>query len=88
MKLHKAPSFRRVILPWYNSDLFCLFIAVLAALVFYFGTAGLSVSLGNDSYSRYRWVPMTLMAFSGILLVRNLFRVLSRIARRLTQEDR
>ncbi|NVL90076.1 MAG: hypothetical protein HWN69_03630 [Desulfobacterales bacterium] len=86
MKLHKNPSFRKVIIPWYDSDLFCLVISICAAFVFYFSTAGISLALENDPYRHYCWVPIVLMLFSGILLATNLFRILSRMVSRSTEE--
>jgi len=87
MKLHKNPLFRKVITPWYDSDLFCLIISIFAAYVFYFSTVGISVALEHHQYERYCWVPITLMSLSGILLVTNLFRILSRMVSRSTEEE-
>jgi len=87
MKLHKNPLFRKVIIPWYDSDLFCLIISIFAAYVFYFSTVGISVALEHHQYERYCWVPITLMSLSGILLVTNLFRILSRMVSRSTEEE-
>lgn len=86
MKLHKNPSFRKVILPWYDSDLFCLVISICAALLFYFSTTGISLALEDDLYRRYCWVPIMLMLFSGTLLATNLFRILSRMVSRSSEE--
>lgn len=87
MKLNKSPLFRRVIIPWYDSDLFCLVISIFAAYVFYFSTVGIGVALEHQQYQRYRWVPLTLMFLSGVLLVANLFRIVSRIVKRFTEEE-
>jgi len=86
MKLHKNPLFRKVVIPWYDSNLFCLMISIFAAHVFYFGTVGISVALEHHQYERYCWVPITLMFLSGILLVTNLFRILSRMVSRSAEE--
>jgi hypothetical protein len=86
MKLYKNPLFRKVVTPWYDSNLFCLIISILAAHVFYFSTIGISVALEHHQYERYRWVPITLTFLSGILLVTNLFRILSRMVSRSTEE--
>ncbi|MBW1677026.1 MAG: hypothetical protein JRF30_07560 [Deltaproteobacteria bacterium] len=87
MKLDKNPLFRKVASPWYDSDPFCLVISILAAHIFYFSTVGISVALEHHQYERYCWVPMTLTFLSGILLVTNLFRILSRMVNRFTEEE-
>ncbi|RLB82494.1 MAG: hypothetical protein DRH17_05625 [Deltaproteobacteria bacterium] len=87
MKLHRNPSFRKVVTPWYDSDLFCLVISIFAASVFYFSTIGISVALEHQQYQRYCWVPIVLMLLSGILLVTNLFLILSRMVHRRAEEE-
>jgi len=87
MKLHKNPLFRKVITPWYDSDLSCLVISIFAAPIFYFSTVGISVALEHRQYQGYCWVPITLMFLSGILLVTNLFRILSRMVSRSIEEE-
>lgn len=87
MKLSKNPSFRKVVTPWYNSDPFCLVISIFLSLVFYFSTVGIGVALEDQQYQRYCWVPITLMFLSGILLVTNLFRILSRMVSRSTEDE-
>lgn len=87
MKLDKNPSFRKMVTPWHDSDLFCLVISIFAGHVFYFSNVGISVALEHHQYERYCWVPITLMVLSGILLVTNLFRILSRMVSRSTEEE-
>ncbi len=86
MKLDKNPSFRKLASPWYDSDPFCLMISILAGLVFSFSIAGISVALEHQQYRHYCWVPITVMSLSGILLVINLFRILSRMVNRSSEE--
>jgi len=62
-------------------------ISVFAAHVFYFSTIGISIALEHHQYERYCWVPITLMFLSSILLVANLFRILSRMVSRSTGEE-
>jgi len=62
-------------------------ISILAAHVFYFSTVGIGVALGQHQYEGYCWVPITLMILSGILMVTNLFRVLSRMVNRSSEEE-
>jgi hypothetical protein len=87
MKLQKNPSFRKVVTVWYDSDPFCLIMSIFAALVFYFSVEGVSLALENPVYRRHCWVPITLMVMSGIILTTNLFRILSRIVERPTEDQ-
>jgi hypothetical protein len=86
MKAQKTPSFRQVATAWHDSGPFCLIVSVLAAVVFYFSLAGVSVALENPVYRRHCWVPITLMFLSGILMTTNFFRMLRRVFRRPTEE--
>ena len=87
MKLDRSPLFRKVVSPWYDSVPFCLVISILAAHVFYFSTVGIGVAMGHHQYEGYCWVPITLMILSGILMVTNMFRVLSRMVNRSSEEE-
>jgi hypothetical protein len=87
MKLDQNPSFRRVLLPWYDSDLFCIIISIFMALVFGFSGVGFRVALEQDEYQGHCWVPLVLMVLSGIVLAINLIRVLTRMVRRRGEEQ-
>jgi uncharacterized membrane protein YbhN (UPF0104 family) len=78
MKIQKSRSFRKGATPWHDSVPFCLTISIFSAFVFYFSLAGIGVALENPVFKPHFWLPATLASFSAILLVANLFRVLSR----------
>jgi hypothetical protein len=86
MKLHQNPSFRKVVIPWYDSDLFCIVISIFMAMVFFFSGIGIRVALENEEYQGHDWVPLVLMVFSGVVLATNVIRVLIRMVRRRTEE--
>ncbi len=86
MKLHQNPSFRKVVLPWYDSDLFCIVISIFMAMVFFFSSIGIRVALENEEYQGHNWVPLVLMVLSGVVLATNVIRVLIRMVRRRTEE--
>lgn len=85
MKLHQNPSFRKVVLPWYDSDLFCIVISIFMAMVFFFSGIGIRVALENAEYQGHDWVPLVLMVLSGVVLATNVIRVLIRMVRRRTE---
>ena len=82
MKLHQNPSFRKVVIPWYDSDLFCIVICICMAVVFLFSGVGVRVALEHEKYQEHGWVPLVLMVLSGIVLATNVIRVLIRMVRR------
>ena len=87
MKLDSTPSFRKVVIPWHHSDLFCMVICVLMALVFSFGRIGLRLASQIESYHSHGWVPILLMILSGVVLAANMIRILIRMVRRRSEED-
>lgn len=86
MKLHQNPSFRKVVIPWYDSDLFCIVICIFMALVFLFSGIGVRVALEYEAHQEHGWVPLVLMVLSGIVLATNVIRVLTRMVRRRAEE--
>jgi uncharacterized membrane protein len=87
MKLAQNPFFRKAVTPWHDSDLFCIAVAAVMALVFSFGRIGLRVASGMEAYHGYGWVPILLMVLSGIVLGANIIRILIRMAGRRSDEE-
>jgi len=87
MKLAQNPSFRKVVIPWHDSDLFCIAFSVIMALVFSFGRIGLRLASEIEEYHGYGWVPILLMVLSGIVLAANIIRILTRMVSRRSEED-
>ena len=65
------PLFRRVILPWYDTDAVCVLTGVFLLIVFGFALAGISVAFETPDSGRYVWMPTTLLILSagGIVTV-------------------
>ena len=78
MRLDQNPTFRKVIVPWYDSETACFIVIVLMFLVFMFGFAGTSVASENSAYSGYIWVPVLLMVMSGVVIVSTTARLIRR----------
>jgi hypothetical protein len=69
MKLDQNPVFRRIIVPWYDSEKVCLaFMGFLAAVII-FGATGLSVSHEDPAYAAFTWVPGLLVVLSATIFV-------------------
>ena len=85
MHLDQNPMFRKVIVPWYDSETACFIVLVLMALVFMFGLAGASVARENAAYQEYIWVPALLMVMSGWVIVSTTIRLVKRYAYRYSK---
>ena len=87
MRLDHSPSFRKVVIPWHDSDLFCMVISVLMALVFSFSRIGLRIASEVEDYHSHGWVPLLLIILSGIVLATNIIRILTRMIGRRAEEE-
>ena len=80
MRLDQNPVYRKVILPWYDSEIACLILIVLLLVVFLFGFIGISVASESISYSSYIWVPIILVVLSGGVILSITIRLIRRYA--------
>lgn len=80
MRLDPNPLFRKMIAPWYDSNLTCwiVLIAMLALIVF--SWAGLAAALANPFYREFYPMPLLLLLLSlsvavsvGIRLIRRYY---------------
>ena len=85
MRLDQYPVFRRVIVPWYDSEMACLILIVLMSLVFILGFAGLSVAQENEIFQGYLWVPVLVMLLSGIVVASITVRLIKRYLHRYSK---
>jgi len=72
----KSPVFRKAIIPWYHSKAFCGITIALMILVMLFGFAGISVAHEHEQYNGYIWVPLILIALSGVVIAINVIRLI------------
>ena len=86
MRLDQSPSFRKVATPWHDSNLFHAIVALLMLVVFLFGNIGFRITLDNEAYWGYRWVPLLVMILSGLVLAINLTRLTFRLLRRFSED--
>jgi len=85
MRLDQNPVFRKVIVPWYDSETACLIVIFFMALVLLFALTGSSVAYGNPVYHRYRWVPILLITLSGGVILSLSVRLLKRYLQRFSK---
>ena len=74
---------RKIIIPWYDSESVCLAMIILMFFVFMFGYIGLTLTRETSVYQGHSWIPILLMAASGIIILSITIRLIRRyIARR------
>jgi len=78
MRFDEKPIFRKIIVPWYDSETTCLLLILFMALVFLFVIAGLSVSSEIIEYNDFIWVPILLILLSGWVVVSTMIRLIKR----------
>ena len=85
MRLVHHLSFRKVIIPWYDTNPACYITIGFLLPVLLFSLVGISVAQSLPSPATYLWVPVLLAALSTLVLVRTVVRL---IRRRVDKTDR
>lgn len=78
MKLDSNPLFRKVITPWYDSIMVCVFLLVSISVVIIFSIIGWVVSRQVADYHAHTWVPVTLLILSLFVFVSIIARLIHR----------
>lgn len=78
MRLNQNPVFRKIIVPWYDSNTACYLLIAFMILVIFFGMAGISVCCETPEYQKHVWVPLVLVLPSGGVLVSTSIRMIKR----------
>ena len=82
MLIEQKPFFRKVIIPWYDSETACLILIVFMFLVCLFGFAGISVARENVEYNQYIWIAVLLVVLSGVVIISTTIRLIKRFTSR------
>jgi hypothetical protein len=85
MRIDQNPLFRKVIVPWYDSEAACYTVIFFMFLVFLFGFAGISASRENIAYHEHIWVPVLLVLMSGGVITSTAIRLIRRYSRRFSK---
>lgn len=80
------PLFRRIILPWYDTDIACVLTGVFLLLVFLFALAGISVAFETPDGGRHAWVPAALLVLSAVGIATVCLRLFRRYANKFKKE--
>lgn len=76
--MDRNPLFRKIIVPWYDSDAACYIILLIMLLVLLFSITGIAVARTHPVYHAHTWVPVLLAVLSGSVL----FSIASRLVKR------
>ena len=85
MRLDQNPVFRKVIVPWYDSDAACFILIACMCLVILFGFTGILAALENTDYQDHVWVPALLIIMSTVTIITTAARLAKRYFRRYSK---
>jgi len=85
MRLDQHPIFRKVVVPWYDSETACFLMIIFMMIVFLFGFLGVAVARETVEYHKHLWVPVLLMIMSGLVIVSTTIRLIKRYAYRFSK---
>jgi hypothetical protein len=83
MLLDPKPVYRRVILPWYDSEIVCFATLLFAGFVLFFGVCGIHAAYETPAYREYVWVPGLLFSMALVVLVSISVRLINRYVQRV-----
>lgn len=64
MKLDQPAKYRKMVVPWYDSEIMCLATIIFLLPVALLGLIGINVATSNQQYQAYVWVPGLLTLLS------------------------
>lgn len=78
MQSDQEPVFRRIIIPWYDSDITCVFAALAMMLIAAFALRGLNLALQIVDHPSLIGLPLTLLVMSLLVFFSLVGRLLHR----------
>ncbi len=72
------PVFRKIIPPWYDSDLICIILIISMIFAIMFGLAGFSVAQSKKEYFEFIWVPSLIVLLGGFVFLSVSIRLIRR----------
>jgi hypothetical protein len=72
------PMFRRVIIPWYDTEPVCYFAIIFTAGSMLFSLAGIVEANSTPVYKSYLWVPVLLFMMSLVVFSSTIVRLIRR----------
>jgi hypothetical protein len=72
------PVFRKIIIPWYDSDIVCCMMIFMMFAVFIFGIFGIIVVTEKLEYYNFFWIPAAIVFMSAYVILSTLIRMILR----------
>ena len=85
MRLEKNPVFRKVIIPWYDSETLCFISIFFMFCVYLFSVMGIQVAGEKIDTIGYVWVPIFLVIMSGGVIISITIRLARRYMNRFSE---
>ena len=85
MRFDQNPTYREVIVPWYDSEKACVLMILFMLCVLLFSIAGVAVAGEQDAFGRHLWVPIVLCIMSGGVMVSIGVRLMKRYISRFSR---
>ncbi len=86
MRLDQNPLFRKVIVPWYDTEKACYTVIVFMLLVFLFGIAGILEASEKTEYNEYIWVPVLMVVMSAGVIVSIAIRLIKKYTHQFSKQ--
>lgn len=83
MRVDQNVVHRKVIAPWYDTEMSCFISIFVLFLVFLFSISGIFVAGENPAYHEFVWVPIVLLLLSAGTMVSIIIRVVRRYVSRI-----
>lgn len=74
----KGPMYRKVFVPWWDSEVACLLVIAFMFVVFLFGMMGISVAHESLEYRSFVWVPAAIVVLSAAVILSTTIRLIRR----------
>ena len=78
MQHDQDPVFRKIIVPWYDSDIVCSVSALAMVVIFLFALRGLNLALQIADTPAFIWMPLILAGMSLCAFFSLIARLLNR----------
>ncbi len=69
MRYDEKPIYRRLIVPWFDSEAACFFVIFFMVVILWFSLMGIYVAYEKVEYHSHIWVPFLLILMSTWVLV-------------------
>ena len=86
MRYDEKPIYRKLIVPWYDTQKTCLLVILLMFLVFLFALAGVSIAGESPQHRTMIWLPILLLVMSASVIISTAFRLIKRIRYRFSKD--